>query len=177
MEPIKLGIIGTGRGKAFMSILEKFTEFDLRAVCDRRQDKLDVIKEKYPNVQTFTAYDEMLKSDIEAVLLANFFDEHAPFAIKALKAGKHVLSECVSNITLAEGVELCRTVEQTGKIYMLAENYPYFACNLTMKRCFESGAIGRALFTEGEYNHPVTPHDKNMLAPCFNHWRNWLPRS
>lgn len=175
MEPIKLGIIGTGRGKAFMSILEKFDEFKFCAVCDRRQDKLDFIKAKYPQVETYTDYDEMLKSDIEAVLLANFFDEHAPFAIKALKAGKHVLSECVSNITLAEGVELCRTVEQTGKIYMLAENYPFTKARWEMQRIYASGELGEVMVADGEYCHSMKVESGYKIAPGKYHWRTSLP--
>ena len=32
-------------------------------------------------------------------------------------ASKHVMSETSCNATLAEGVELCRAVEKSGKIY------------------------------------------------------------
>ena len=91
---------------------------------------------------------------MDAVVLANYFHEHAPFAIKALKAGKHVMSECAACSTLAEGVELCRTVEQTGKLYMLAENYPFTAFNLELARLYKQGEIGRVLYAEGEYIHP-----------------------
>lgn len=109
-------------------------------------------------------------------MLANYFHEHTPFAIKALCAGKHVLSETSCNSTLVEGVQLCREVERSGKIYMLAENYPFTAFNLEMKRLYEAGEIGEVTYADGEYNHPGGDISMGLkLSPGFNHWRNWIP--
>jgi len=112
---------------------------------------------------------------MDAVVLANYFHEHAPFAIKALKAGKHVMSECAACSTLAEGVELCRAVEKSGLIYMFAENYPFTAFNLEMARLYKAGEIGRVLYAEGEYNHPMAFRDSQGISPGIRHWRNNLP--
>lgn len=112
---------------------------------------------------------------MDAVVLANYFHQHAPFAIRALEAGKHVLSETACNSTLAEGVALCRAVERSRKIYMLAENYPYTVFNQELQRLYQSGEIGEATYAEGEYNHPIAPPDRLRIAPGLNHWRNWIP--
>ena len=86
-EKIKIGVVGTGRGWTFMRPSEA-TGLKLTAICDRREIKLQRTLEKLGNptdVETYTDYDEMLeKADIDAVVLANYFHEHAPFAIKAL---------------------------------------------------------------------------------------------
>ncbi len=177
MDIIKIGVVGTGRGKTFMKPAA-CTGLKLAAVCDRRRDKLDVIKQKYDSdgsLMTFTDYDEMLKSDIDAVVLANYFNEHAEFAIKALRAGKHVLSECVAMGTLAEGVALCRAVEETGKIYMIAENYPFTKVRLEMKRLYENGELGELLYGESEYAHPMDVSQTYNIAPGEYHWRNQIP--
>ena len=112
---------------------------------------------------------------MDAVILANYFHQHAPFAIKALHAGYHVMSETAACHTLAEGVELIRTVEQTGKMYMFAENYPYMRFNQEMKRVYKAGTIGTFMYGEGEYVHPMSADTINKLAPGVNHWRNWIP--
>ncbi len=177
MRKIRYGVVGTGRGKTFMTPPE-CTGMELAAVCDRREDKLEIIKSKYDKdgtLMTFTDYDEMLKSDIDAVILANFFHEHAEFAIKAMKAGKHVMSECIAMGTLAEGVELCRAVEETGMIYMIAENYPFTKNRMEMKRLYDSGELGELLYGEGEYAHPITGKYSYDIAPGEYHWRNQIP--
>jgi len=112
---------------------------------------------------------------MDAVVLANYFHEHAPFAVKALAAGKHVMSECTTNHTLAEGVELCRAVEKSKRIYMLAENYPYTAFNMEMRRVYRTGELGQVTYAEGEYNHPLAPDYRLRISPGMEHWRNWIP--
>ena len=176
MEVIKYAVVGTGRGKVFMSPPD-YTGMKLTAVCDLNPDKLTIVKYRYDkddSIQLFTDYDEMLeKADIDAVILANYFNEHAEFAIKALKAGKHVLSECTAMGTIGEGVALCRAVEESGKIYMIAENYPFTKARMEMKHIYESGELGELLYGEGEYAHAMNaPFD---IAPGEYHWRNQIP--
>jgi len=181
MEPIKIGIFGLGRGMTFApskenNTLQERLGYKLCAVCDCNKDKLELAKPKLgDDVQVFTDFDEMLKSDIDAVILANFFDEHAPFAIRALEAGKHVMSECTCNVTLAQGVALCRAVEKSGKIYMLAENYPFIQYNMELRRLVQSGELGTPLYAEGEYNHPMSAEVYNSISPGVYHWRNTMP--
>ncbi len=175
---MRIGIFGTLRGASYVDIFQKIDGAKVTAVCDNNPRSIahvkNIIKE---DVQIFTDFDEFIDSGLmDAVMLCNYFYEHVPFAIKAMERGIHVLSECTPALTMAECVELCRAVERTGCKYMLAENYPFFACNMEMKRRYDTGSFGRAVFCEGEYNHPVSVHDKNMLAPGRNHWRNWLPR-
>ncbi|MCM8786207.1 MAG: Gfo/Idh/MocA family oxidoreductase [Candidatus Omnitrophica bacterium] len=173
MKEIKIGIVGVGRGMSFATIAN-YVGMKLVAICDTREEKLKEIGKRL-NVSTYTDYDKFLEHDMEAVILANYFHQHAPFAIKALKAGKHVMSETSCNSTIAEGVELCRTVEKTGLIYMLAENYPFTVFSMEMRRLYKKGEIGEVTYAEGEYNHPMDPESRCSIAPGLNHWRNWMP--
>ncbi len=173
-KPIRVGVIGVGRGQSYASGATKHVGMELVAICDIWEEKLKEVGKKY-NVATYTDYDKFLEHDMDAVVLANFFHQHAPFAIKALNAGKHVMSETSSNGTLADGVALCRAVEKSKKTYMLAENYPYTKFNQEMRRVYRSGEVGKALYAEGEYNHPMSDHSINSIAPGEKHWRNHLP--
>ncbi len=169
---IKVGVLGVGRGQSFME--GGSAGMKLVALCDTWEERLNDVGKKH-DVATYTDYDEFLKHDMDAVILANYFNEHAPFAIKALKAGKHVMSETASNTTLAEGVALCRAVEESGLIYMLAENYPYTKFNMEMQRVYKTGELGEVTYAEGEYNHPMPRPATYEISPGMKHWRNWLP--
>ena len=171
---IRVGVIGVGRGESFARGATKAVGMELVALCDVWEERLQQVGQQY-GVATYTDYDEFLEHDMDAVVLANYFHEHAPFAIKALEAGKHVMSETASNTTLAEGVALCRKVEETGKIYMLAENYPYTAFNQEMRRLYRTGEIGEVTYAEGEYNHPMDAEARLRISPGRQHWRSWLP--
>jgi predicted dehydrogenase len=153
---IKVGIVGVRRGSSFINSAKE-TGMELVAICDIWEEKLNEIGKQY-NVATYTDFDKFLEHDMDAVILANYFHRHAPFAIKALDAGLHVMSETTAVITMAEGVALINKVEETGKVYMLAENYPYFRYNQEMRRLY-----------------PDSVEARNKRAPGFNHWRNLLP--
>jgi predicted dehydrogenase len=172
-KPIRVGVIGVGRGQTFMH-QAAFAGMELVAICDTWKERLDEVGKQY-GITTYTEYARFLEHDMDAVVLANYFHEHAPFAIQALQAGKHVMSECAACSTLAEGVALCRAVEQSGRIYMLAENYPFTAFSLEMARLYKAGEIGRVLYAEGEYNHPMEYGTHQSISPGLRHWRNNLP--
>ena len=174
-EPnIRIGVVGVSRGESFGRGAGQVAGMELVALCDIWADRLHTLGRKY-DVATYTDFDRFLEHDMDAVVLANYFHEHAPFAIKALAAGKHVMSETACNSTLAEGVALCQAVEASGKIYMLAENYPYTKFNQEMRRLYVEGEIGDVAYAEGEYNHPMTVAARTSIAPGRDHWRNWLP--
>ncbi|HBN82743.1 MAG TPA: hypothetical protein DDZ89_02765 [Clostridiales bacterium] len=170
---MRVGVIGVGRGRAFVGSA-KTVGMELVALCDTWEEKLEAVGKQF-NVSTYTDYDKFLEHDMDAVILANYFHQHAPFAIKALEAGKHVMSETTAVITMAEAAALVNKVEKTGKIYMLAENYPYFKYNQEMRRLYQAGEIGEMVYGEGEYLHPDAVETRNKRSAGFNHWRNNLP--
>lgn len=170
---IRVGVVGLRRGMNFASSAD-ITGMELVAICDTRREKLKETGDTL-GITTYTDYDRFLEHDMDAVILANYFHQHTPLAVKALAAGMHVMSETSACKTLAEGVALARAVEKSGKIYMFAENYTYFAYNQEMRRLYESGEIGEVQYAEGEYNHSSNSQAWNELAPGLSHWRNHLP--
>ncbi len=180
MKKIRLGVFGLGRGSSFMNIVLA-NDGEVVALCDRDEERMKKAVEELPCQPTcYTDFETFLQHDMDAVFLCNCFHEHAPFAIRCLEKGLHVLTECTSNGTMAEGVELVRAVEKSNKIFMLAENYPFMQFNQEMRRVYRSGDLGKVLFAEGEYNHPFNMDDTvshKSLRPYAEHWRNHLPRS
>ena len=178
-RPIRVGVVGVGRGASFARGAGAAVGMELVALCDTWEEKLgDVARQlgrSGGEVAAYTDFGEFLEHDMDAVVLANYFHEHAPFAIRAMEAGFHVMSECAACHTLAEGVALVRAVERTGLIYMFAENYPYMAYNQEMKRLFSEGAIGDFTYGEGEYVHPDSARAKLARSCGRDHWRNWIP--
>jgi len=173
-KKIRVGVVGVGRGAGFAKGAAPHLGMELVALCDLWEERLLQLGKEL-NVATYTDYDKFLEHEMDAVILANYFHQHAPFAVKALKAGMHVMSETSACFTLAEGVELVETVEKTGKIYMFAENYPYMLFNQEMQKLYRKGDVGEFKYGEGEYVHPMDPVSANSISPGINHWRNWIP--
>ena len=180
METIKIGVFGVGRG---MDIVRNFTLLgcEVVAICDNhreRREKAAAALDK--SVAVYESFDDFVEHDMDAVIVANFFHEHAPFVIRLFERGIHVFCECISNGTMAEGVQLVRAYEKTDSIFMLAENYPHMKFNREMKKVCDGGSLGRFLYAEGEYNHPVDSTDSKFTKRYIyseKHWRNYLPRT
>jgi predicted dehydrogenase len=68
-------------------------------------------------VKVYGAYEDMLADpDIEAVVISLPLHLHAPAAIKAMRAGKHVLTEKLMGHSIHECKEMGRVSRETGKI-------------------------------------------------------------
>jgi predicted dehydrogenase len=171
---IRVGIVGLGRGLTFARLRTAALGLELVALCDTWEERLREVAPRL-GVTAYTDYDAFLAHDLDAVVLANWFHEHAPFAVKALAAGKHVLSETAACFTLAQGVELARAAERSGRVYMLAENYAYMRAVQELRRLYQAGEVGTFLYGEGEYVHPMSARELNSISPGLDHWRNWLP--
>lgn len=170
---IRVGVVGVRRGQSFMRWAGP-AGMKLVAVCDAFATNLDDVARAY-GVAAYRDYDAFLEHKMDAVILANYFHQHAPLAIKALERGLHVMSETASCATLAEGVALIRAVERSGRVYMLAENCPYTAPLHEMRRLYQSGGIGEVRYAEGEYIHPMPLKERLRLAPGLGHWRHHMP--
>lgn len=179
-KKIKIGVFGTWRGTAYIKTLMLVEEAEIVAICDKSDSRINEALEVTPKgVKICRDFDELLESGIDAVLLCNYFHEHAQFAIRALKRGIHVLSETMAASTPALCVALCRAVEESGCVYMLAENYPFSKSTLELKRICEGGTLGDILFAEGEYVHPMSV-PQNFRYSDINihgryHWRRFMP--
>ena len=180
MDKIRIGIFGAGRG---VDIARNFMMLncEIVALCDNRPDRLQAgAKRLGEDVALYASFDEFIKHGMDAVVIANYFHEHAPYAIRCFERGLHVFCECISNGTMAEGVELIRAHERSSSVFFLAENYPQMIFNREAKRICDGGTLGKILYAEGEYNHPADPQDKSFQKTyvyCREHWRNYLPRS
>jgi predicted dehydrogenase len=81
---------------------------------------------------------------------------HAPMALQALAAGKHVYSAVPAATTLDELHQLIEAVKRTGLVYMLGETSLYYGSRIYMKERWDAGAFGRFVYGEGEYYHDMS---------------------
>lgn len=174
MKKIRIGVIGVGRGKSMMKYCLSSDNAELVAICDKWEEGLERYRQKNPglNIAYYTDYDEFLKHDMDAVVLANYANEHAPFAIKAMRAGKHVFSEVLPVQTMKEAVELVEAVEETGMVYAYGENYCYMPAPREMRRLYREGRIGEFEYAECEYVHNCESIWPGITYGEPDHWRN-----
>ena len=125
MKKIRIGVLGAYRGSSMINYCKISDNAEVVAICDKYPEALNAQREnaKGLNIAFYDNFDEFILHDMDAVVLANYANEHAPFAIRAMKRGLDVFSEVLPCQTLKEAVELIETVEETGRIYAYGENY------------------------------------------------------
>ena len=180
MGQIRIGVLGATRGMDFaLKALANHPRARVTAICEAYTPLRERIKTElggvHPEIHCHASFDELLGDDIDAVILANFANEHAPYAIKALTAGKHVLSEVLPVQTLAEAVALCEAVEASGKIYHYAENYCFFNQNFEMRLRYDRGDIGELVSAECDFINDCSFKWHLLTRGDPGHWRNFVP--
>jgi UDP-N-acetylglucosamine 3-dehydrogenase len=86
--------------------------------------------------------DALADSEVDAVDLCLPHYLHAPMAIQALEAGKHVLCEKPLAISLEEADAMIEASEHAGKILMVGENVRYDPAFLKIRELIEADAVG-----------------------------------
>ena len=126
-QKVKIGVFGAYRGMTMINVLLRHPDAELVAICDKYVPALqkaeNAAKEAGLNIALYENFEDFFRHDMDAVVLANYANEHAPFAVRLLKSGRHVLSEVLPCETMAQAVELIEAAESSGKVYAYAENY------------------------------------------------------
>ena len=151
---IKVGMCGTGAfAEGFIPLFKAHPDVDSIVLCDLDAEKLKAKCEKFEISGSYPSLDALCESDVDAIVIITQHNLHGPQAVQALKAGKHVYSAVPSAISMEEITDLVKTVEETGKIYMIGETSYYYPCTIFCREKFKKGEFGNIVYSEGEYYH------------------------
>jgi len=155
-DRINIAIVGLGFGAEFIPLYQRHPNATLYAICQRTESKLNQIGDSFNVEKRFTDYDKLLQDpEIDAVHINTPIPDHAPQAIKALRAGKHV----ACTVPMATSVEECREIVQlsreTGKKYMMMETVVYSREFLFVKELYEKGELGKIQFLQASHQQDM----------------------
>ena len=122
MPRIRIGVVGCGLIAQMMHlphIMELDELYELVALCDVSPGTLAVVGDRYGVTSRHTDWRTLIRAPLDAVLIATA-GSHAPIALAALEAGKHVLTEKPMCYTLREADALVEAVRRAGTIFMVA---------------------------------------------------------
>ncbi len=157
---IRIGIVGLGfMGRIHFLASQKLIGAKVAAVCSRDAAKLagDWSKTRgnfgpepgrvdLTGVKKFTSLAEMLADpEIDLVDICTVSDQHAPIAIQALQAGKHVLVEKAIGLTPLEADEMLAAAKTSGKMLLVAHVLPFFPEFEFAAETIRGGKFGKLL--------------------------------
>ena len=120
-KKMRIAIVGTGGiAHSHMAAYLKQPDVEIVAGCDIIPGKAERFFAEFGmKVKCYTDLDEMLADEmlaLDAVSVCTYNRQHAPCAIKAMRAGLHVLLEKPFTVTTEEALEVMRVERETGKV-------------------------------------------------------------
>ena len=156
MKPFNVAIIGLGFGAEFIPIYQRHPLANMYAICQRNEEKLQLVAAAFKIEKAYTDYDELLQDPLVDVVHINTpIQNHAEQSLKALRAGKHV----ACTVPMATSVEDCRliveAVKETGCMYMMMETVVYSREFLFVKEMYQRGDMGRLQFLRASHQQEM----------------------
>ena len=183
---VKVGIAGYGLcrfGGAFF--YQNHPNVEVVAATDLDPGRCAGLARAVGAKKTYPSCEEMIQQDkeIEAVYIATDAPTHAKLAVMGLNHGKHVCSAVPAVFGFQaeeEAEELFEAVKKSGLKYAMNETSTFHADLWDKRTQYQAGALGKIIYSEGEYYHDFGPNGLPGYNPQngkidVNGWRRGLP--
>ncbi len=117
--------------------------FEVSVICDIAPENARASAERYGVPKACTDWRELLREPVDAVLVLTA-GSHAPIAIEAARAGRHVLVEKPMCFSTAEAEAMIEAADEAGVTLMVAYNKRYDPAFLRFQE--EASALSDARF-------------------------------
>lgn len=139
--------MGRAHSNAYRQVAAFFPELALhpamRAICGRDEAAVQAAAAQLGWQGYETDWKRLVaRDDIDLIDISTPGDSHAPIALAAAAAGKHILCEKPLANTLAEARQMRDAAERAGVIGMVCFNYRRVPAVQLAKRLIESGRLG-----------------------------------
>ncbi|GAA1576951.1 Gfo/Idh/MocA family oxidoreductase [Kribbella hippodromi] len=161
MEPLRIGILGAARiaGRAIAEPA-KLTGARLVAVAARDTGRAEAFAAEHGVERVHATYQDLLDDpEIEAIYnpLANGL--HGPWNLRALAAGKHVLTEKPSASNATEARQVRDAVQASGLVFMEGFHYAYHPALRRLQELIAKGELGDLQHVEATMVMPPPADD------------------
>lgn len=153
ISEVRIGIIGYGSiGKLHGRALQETPGARLVAVADTNPCRSDEVGQE---ILFFSDYQELLQSELEAVIIASPTALHFKTAVEALERGKHVLVEKPMATTVEEAKTMSNVAREAGRELMVGMTHRFYPELQEAKRIVDDGAVGDILMFTDSIIEPV----------------------
>ncbi len=185
MERLKVGIIGLGQrghSMAWAEFTRMTDKFDVVAVCDLYEDRVERTQKMFQEKCGFTPagttdYKELLDMDVEAVYIACSWEDHVKVACAAMERGVYVGLEVGGAYSIKDCWRMVDTYEKTRVPVFLLENCCYGKIELMTKVMAERGFFGDVVHCEGSYSHDLRSEIAEGEEIRHYRLRNYIARN
>ncbi len=149
--PVKFAIVGCGAiGSRHAAVVDAESRGRIGAFCDCDMAKAQQLAEKYgKHIKCFSSYEDMLaETDATIVNICTPHGLHADMAIKAARAGKHILVEKPMALTAADAEAMIQAAEENNVHLMVVKQNRFNVPIALTKQAMDSGHLGRIFMVQ-----------------------------
>jgi UDP-N-acetyl-2-amino-2-deoxyglucuronate dehydrogenase len=160
MKTYNVGIIGYGWvASAHIPAINASSQAQVTAVCSSRpQDEAELTARHGSPIRAFTDLDAMLADpSIHVVSICSFSKLHAEHAIKAARAGKHLIIEKPIALSWDDCLEVDRAIEESGVKACVCFECRFSSQFITTRSVIDQGLLGDLHYGEVDYFHGIGP--------------------
>jgi len=183
-KTVKVGLIGAGsRGTYTASMVAKDPRAKIAAICDVVDENIAKAKERTgsPDAKAFKNYQDVLSSDVDAVMIATPVYLHPDHFEAAVKSGKHIYMEKPAGLDVAGCKRVMKAADGADRKVNITFGFQqrYGGVYVKAKQFLDSGAIGKIREVHGEFlkfalkgDEPVLPAPRNEKEK-LEQWKLW----
>ena len=159
-KTINVGLIGYKfMGKAHSNAYRQVARFFdvklepvMKVICGRDRAGVRAAARQFGWESYETSWEEVVaRDDIELVDVSTSNDMHAPIAMAAAKAGKHILCEKPLALNLREAKQMLAAVQKARVKAMVCHNYRTIPAVALAKQMIEEGTLGEIYHWRAAY--------------------------
>lgn len=181
MKEMNVAIIGSKfMGKAHSNAWKNVANFFdvpikpvMKVACGRDVESLQAFADNWGWEEIETDWKKVVeRDDVDIIDICAPPNLHAPIAIAAAKAGKHIFCEKPISLTSDEALEMYEAAKKAGVVNYLNHNYRRCPAVMLTKQMIDEGKLGEIYHWRGCYlqswtmdpNFPLTWHMKKDIA-------------
>ena len=161
---LRIGLVGVGAAAQVNHIpaLKKIEDLELVALCDRDPEKVARVAQKFQIPRSYTRFEELLGDDeIQAIDICTPNFLHAPMAMSALEAGKHVLCERPLARSADEAAAMLKAAKKNDRILMCAVQHRFRGDAQLLRKFVLNGDLGDIFLAKAGWLRQRTEWDSD----------------
>ena len=163
-KTLNIALVGVGAAAQInhLPALQKLEDVRLAALCDRDPEKAARVAQKFGVPTAYSRFEELLADDaIDAVDVTTPNYLHAPMAIAALEAGKHVLCERPLARSGAEAAAMAKAAKKADRLLMCAVQHRFRPDAQLLRKFVDEGDLGEIFLAKGGWLRQKTEWDSD----------------
>lgn len=144
---LRVGMVGLGLvSEAHAKGYEAHPRARIVAACDLDATRATAFAARHDVPKVYASFDAMLADlELNAIDICTPTHLHAPMAVAAARAGKHVHCEKPFCRSAGEGLHACRTAREQGVTLAVGESHVFLSSHMKVRELVDAGEIGRPM--------------------------------